>query len=67
MAKVRKQFILEAAKIRQVRRILQVDTDTAAVEAALNLVIANAAIADGHRRIMGRCRLEDMDQSTQRG
>lgn len=63
MSKVRKQFILDSAKICRVRKVLGAATDTEAVNEALNMVLANADIADAHNKIIGRCNIKDMDQS----
>lgn len=63
MAKVRKQFILDSAKIRRARRVLGAATDTETVDEALSIVIANAEIAAVHKKVAGRCRMKDMDQS----
>lgn len=63
MAKVRKQFILDSAKICRVRKILGAASDTEAVNEALNMVLANADIANIHNRVAGQCNIKDMDQS----
>lgn len=63
MARVRKQFILDEQKIRRVRRILGAESDTAAVDAALNMVIANTRLWTAHRKMAGRYSVRDMDQS----
>lgn len=63
MAKTRKQFILDSGKISRVRKILGASTDTQAMDEALNIVIASAEISDIHKKIAGRCRIKDMDQS----
>jgi len=63
MAKVRKQFVLESAKIKRVRKILRAKTDTEAVDEALNIVLANQKISKLHRELAGRLNIEDMDQS----
>ncbi|MBI4366013.1 MAG: hypothetical protein HY543_04260 [Deltaproteobacteria bacterium] len=63
MSRVRKQFILDSQKIRRVRKILGAETDTEAVDEALNLVIANTTLLTAHRKMAGRYRLKDMDQS----
>ena len=63
MAKVRKQFILDSAKICRVRKVLGAATDTEAINEALNIVLGNAEIANVHDRIAGRCNIKDMDQS----
>jgi hypothetical protein len=66
MGKVRKQFILDEAKIKRVRKILKAQTDTQAVDEALNIILANQKISKIHSRLVGRLKLEDMDQSRSR-
>lgn len=63
MAKMRKQFILDSAKIVRVKRILGASTDTEAVDEALNIVVADADISSVHTKLAGRCNIKDMDQS----
>lgn len=63
MGKIRKQFMLNQAKIARARKILGAETDTQAVDEALGIVIANANISEAHRRIRGKCKIQDMDQS----
>lgn len=64
MSHIRKQFILDQTKIRRVRKILGVTTDTAAVNQALDLVIANAAITHAHTTLPPRSKIRNMDAST---
>ncbi|MBI4366234.1 MAG: hypothetical protein HY543_05390 [Deltaproteobacteria bacterium] len=45
------------------RKILGAETDTEAVDEALNLVIANTMLLTAHRKMAGRYQLKDMDQS----
>lgn len=63
MPKVRKQFILDSSKIAKVRKLLGADTDTDAVNTALDILLANAAIARVHKNLAGRLKIKDMDQS----
>ena len=63
MTKVRKQFILNREKIRRAKKILGASTDTETVNEALDMVIANAEIADIHKKLSGHCKLKNMDQS----
>ena len=42
--KVRKQFILDPAKIKTVRKIVEAKTDTEAIDKALDHIIANSRI-----------------------
>ncbi len=63
MPKVRKQFILDASKIRRAKKILGVATDTEAVNTALDILLGNAEIVDLHKKLAGRLNIKDMDQS----
>lgn len=63
MAKSRKQFILDPAKIRKAKKLLGVSTETEAVDTALDILLGNAEIADLHRKLSGKLNLKDMDQS----
>ena len=58
--RVRKQFILPAAKIRKVKGILSTETETAAVERALDLVIADNEIRRALLSMKGSCNIEDV-------
>ena len=58
--RVRKQFILPAAKIRKVKDILSTETETAAVERALDLVIADDEIRRALLSMKGSCNIEDV-------
>ena len=42
--KVRKQFILDPAKIKTVRKILEAKTDTEAIDRALDYIISNSSV-----------------------
>jgi hypothetical protein len=53
--RVHKQFPLDAAKVRRVRKILRAGTDAEAVERALDLVIEherNRLAAEAHERFV---------------
>lgn len=63
MAKVRKQFILDPSKITRVKKLLRVDTDTEAVNTALDILLANAEITRVHKKLAGQLKIKDMDQS----
>lgn len=60
MHKVRKQFILDSEKIQQVKKLLQVKTETEAVDKALDLVIANRKIRDVLMEVKGKFDIEDI-------
>ncbi|HEY1266982.1 MAG TPA: hypothetical protein VGH16_06975 [Candidatus Binatia bacterium] len=59
-ARVRKQFILPARKIKKAKAILAARTDTEAVERALDLVIADDEIRKALRSVRGSCNIEDV-------
>ncbi len=63
MSKVRKQFILEDFKIKRAKKILNASTDTEAVDEALNQVIANHEILEVHKKLAGKLKIKNMDQS----
>jgi hypothetical protein len=58
--RVRKQFILPAAKIKKAKRILSAKTDTEAVERALDLVIADEEIRTMLLSLRGACNIDDI-------
>jgi len=60
VVKARKQFILPVAKIKKARQILSANTDTEAVERALDLVIADAEIRKMLLSVKGRARIADV-------
>lgn len=64
MAMVRKQFILDAKKIAQAKKLLGASTDTETVNAALDILLANAEIAHLHQKLAGQLKIKNMDQST---
>lgn len=51
--KQRKNYRLHQSKIDRVREILQVETETAAIEAALDLVILREELVQGAREMAG--------------
>ena len=59
-AKVRKQFILSARKIKRAKAILSAKTDTETVERALDLVIADEEIRKALRSVHGSCNIADV-------
>ena len=63
MAKVRKQFILDEGKIRRARKLVGASTDTETVDTALDLLIGNSEILGIHKKLAGRLKLKNMDQS----
>lgn len=64
MAKVRKQFILENTLIKKAQKILGTSTETETVQKALRDVVVRKEIWDAHRKLAGRLKIENMDQST---
>ncbi len=64
MAKVRKQFILENSLIKKAQKILGTSTETETIKKALTDVVARKEIWDAHRKLSGRLKIENMDQST---
>lgn len=63
-SKVRKQFILDATKIDRVRRILKAKTETETIERALDDLLRGEEIARTLRKMAGKFKVENMDQST---
>ena len=59
-ARIRKQFILPAGKIKKARAILSARTDTETVERALDLVIADEEIRKVLRSMKGACNIDDV-------
>ena len=59
-ARVRKQFILSAKKIKRAKEILSAKTETETVERALDLVIADEEIRKVLRSVKGACDIEDI-------
>ncbi len=58
--KVRKQFILNAEKIRTVKELLHAKTDTEAVNKALDIVIENTRIKKTLLSIKGKGHIQDV-------
>jgi len=60
--KVRKQFILDPAKIKTVRKIVEAKTDTEAIDRALDHIIANSRIEAMLKSIKGKGKIRDVYQ-----
>jgi len=58
--KVRKQFILDPAKIEMVKKITHAATETEAVNRALDMVIANEQIQKTLATVKGKGKIEDI-------
>ena len=58
--KVRKQFILDPAKIEAVKKITESKTDTEAINKALDMVIANSKIEKMLVSIRGKGNIKDV-------
>jgi len=58
--KVRKQFILDPAKIEMVKKITRAATDTEAVNRALDMVIANEKIEKTLAAVKGKGKIRDV-------
>jgi len=58
--KIRKQFILEQDKIRQVKKIVHAKTDTEAITRALDIIIENSRIEATHKSIKGKGQIKDV-------
>ena len=61
--KVRKHFILDPQKIKKAQRILHLSTETETIEKALDNLIVSNEIAKRLKKMAGRVKIEDMDQS----
>ena len=59
-ARARKQFILPVGKIKKAKAILSAQTDTEAVERALDLVIADEEIRKMLVSMKGSCNIDDV-------
>ncbi len=59
-SKIRKQFILDAGKIKAVKKIIKAKTDTEAVDKALDLVIENEKIERMLASIKGKGKIRDV-------
>lgn len=58
--KVRKQFILDAAKIRLVKKITKSITDTEAINKALDIVITNEKLNKVLESVKGKGNIKDV-------
>lgn len=58
--KVRKQFFLDAEKIKTVKKITRAATDTEAINRALDMVIANEKIQKALAAVKGKGKIEDV-------
>lgn len=58
--KVRKQFILDPAKIEAVKKITESKTDTEAINKALDMVIANSKVEKMLVSIRGKGNIKDV-------
>ena len=63
-SKVRKQFILDPLKIKKAQKVLKAKTETETIERALDDLLAGEDIARQLRKMAGKVKIEDMDQST---
>ena len=59
-SKIRKQFILDPAKIEAVKKITEAKTDTEAINKALDMIIANSKIEKMLILIKGKGNLRDV-------
>lgn len=67
MAKVRKQFILDSRKVNLAKKISGAATETETINIALDILLANAEIANLHQKLAGQLKIKNMDQSTFHG
>ena len=58
--KVRKQFILDPDKIKTVKEIVNAETDTEAINRAMDIVIANSKILTALKSIKGKGNIQDI-------
>jgi len=58
--KVRKQFILDPEKIKTVKEIVNAETDTEAINRAMDIVIANSKILTTLKYIKGKGNIQDI-------
>ncbi|HEB74845.1 MAG TPA: hypothetical protein ENJ04_00645 [Nitrospirae bacterium] len=58
--KVRKQFILDPDKIKAVKEIVNAETDTEAINRAMDIVIANSKILTTLKSIKGKGNIQDI-------
>jgi len=64
--KVRKQFILESAKIHRVKELVGARTETEAIDRAMDLVIVNSQIRKVLQAVKGKGRIRDVYGRTAR-
>ncbi len=62
--KVRKQFILDPSKIKRAQKILKARTETETIERALDDLLTGEDIARQIKKMAGKMKIENMDQST---
>ncbi len=60
VSKVRKQFILDPQKIKTVKEIVNAETDTEAINRAMDIVIANSKILSTLKSIKGKGNIQDI-------
>lgn len=60
ITKVRKQFILDPAKIEAVKKITDAKTDTEAIDKALDIIIANSKIEKMLASVKGKGDIKDV-------
>ncbi len=60
VSKVRKQFILDPQKIKTVKEIVNAETDTEAINRAMDIVIANSKILTTLKSIKGKGNIQDI-------
>lgn len=58
--KVRKQFILESAKINQVKELVGARTETEAIDRAMDIVIVNSQIRKVLQAVKGKGNIRDV-------
>jgi hypothetical protein len=59
-SRIRKQFILDPAKIMAVKKITKAKTDTEAINKALDIIIANSKIEKALMSIKGKGNIKDV-------
>ena len=59
-SKIRKQFILDPAKIKAVKKITKAKTDTEAINKALDIIIENSKIEKMLMSIKGKGDIKDV-------
>lgn len=64
MAKARKQFILDPSKIKKAQKLLKAKTETETIERALDDLLVGEEIVKRLRKMAGKFKIEDMDQSS---